>query len=410
MVNIPIRDIALTGTPSSDSSIVFDDGQMKRGTVASMADAVRPVASQAESQAGADNVKTMTALRVKQSISSEIGVSIASKAQGDTADSAVQPGDLGDLALKDKADVPGDLNVTGTPDGSKFLRDDGSWQSITGGGDMLAANNLGDVDSASTSRGNLQVGIKGHLYGLTLSTAGSSSSFGIAAGEATGDAGLILMTLASAYTKTTSAWAVGTGNGSLDTGTIANTTWYHVYLIKRVDTGVVDVLISTSATSPTMPTNYTISRRIGAMKTNGSAQWTKFVQDGDRFTWDARVADVAATNPGTSAVTRQLSVPLGVRVLAHVAVAIVAATQADIAAGVLLSDLSVSDETPGSSGGRFSTLGFTSLATATNFQYGSNTSVMTNTSSQIRSRLQISAAGTVLYIGTIGWDDRRGRD
>jgi hypothetical protein len=75
----------------------------------------------------------------------------ATAAQGATADSAVQPGDLGGLALKDKANVPGDLNVTGTPDGSKFLRDDGSWQSIPGGGDLLSSNNLGDVANAAAS-------------------------------------------------------------------------------------------------------------------------------------------------------------------------------------------------------------------------------------------------------------------
>ena len=45
------------------------------------------------------------------------------------------------------------------------------------------------------------------------------------------------MTLAAAISKTTSAWAVGTGNGALDTGTIANSTWYHVYVIERTDTG-----------------------------------------------------------------------------------------------------------------------------------------------------------------------------
>ena len=48
---------------------------------------------------------------------------------------------------------------------------------------------------------------------------------------------------------------------------------------------------------------------LGSMKTNGSAQWTKFIQDGDLFQWDAGVQDVAATNPGTSAVTRTLTVP-----------------------------------------------------------------------------------------------------
>ena len=60
--------------------------------------------------------------------------------------------------------------------------------------------------------------LAGVLYGLTLSAAGSSASFGIAAGAASG------MVLGSAYTKTTSSWAVGSGNGALDTGAIANNT------------------------------------------------------------------------------------------------------------------------------------------------------------------------------------------
>jgi hypothetical protein len=59
---------------------------------------------------------------------------------------------------------------------------------------------------------------------------------------------------------------LGTAAGALDTGAIANSTWYHVWLIERVDTGVVDVLFSLSATAPTMPANYTRKRRIGSMK------------------------------------------------------------------------------------------------------------------------------------------------
>lgn len=76
MANIPIRDMTQTGTPSGTSLIVFDDGVMKKGTVASMADAVRPVASQSEAQAGADNAKVMTPLRVKESIAAESGVTL----------------------------------------------------------------------------------------------------------------------------------------------------------------------------------------------------------------------------------------------------------------------------------------------------------------------------------------------
>jgi hypothetical protein len=42
------------------------------------------------------------------------------------------------------------LAITGTPDGSKFLRDDGSWQSIPGGGDALTSNPLSQF-AATTS-------------------------------------------------------------------------------------------------------------------------------------------------------------------------------------------------------------------------------------------------------------------
>lgn len=112
------------------------------------------------------------------------------------------------------------------------------------------------------------VPLRSYLAGLTLSTAGSSATFGIAAGVATNSTNADMMALAFAYTKTASAWALGTAAGSLDTGTIANA-WYHVFLIKGPDTGVVDVLTSLSVTSPTLPANYTLFRRIGSMR-NGS--------------------------------------------------------------------------------------------------------------------------------------------
>jgi hypothetical protein len=214
-----------------------------------------------------------------------------------------------------------------------------------------------------------------------------------------------MMTLGSAYTKTTSAWAVGTGNGSLDTGAIANDTTYHVYEIIRPDTGVVDILTSLSATAPTLPTNYTLFRRIGSLLTDGSAHWIKFSQKGDEFLWDTSPAlDTNATNPGTGAVTRTLSVPTGVQVNALINVGLVAGVASNIA--VLMSPLDVSNQAPAVT----SPLGNMTVTLSAVTPSFVTLNVRTNTSAQVRSRVSFSDADTILTISTFGWIDRRGRD
>src|SRR5256885_5414609 len=94
------------------------------------------------------------------------------------------------------------------------------------------------------------------LTGLTLSNNASnpSTTFAVAVGAASSDDAAIgsrvLMTLTSAFTKTTAVWAVGTGNGCLESGSVAPSTWYHVFLIQRTDTGVVELLCSRDFASP----------------------------------------------------------------------------------------------------------------------------------------------------------------
>jgi hypothetical protein len=248
---------------------------------------------------------------------------------------------------------------------------------------------------------------RGYIDGLTLSTAGSSATMSIAAGVATDSASAILMQLAASISKTTLAWAVGTGNGGLDTGVIANSTWYHFYLIRRPDTGVVDVIFSTSASAPTLPANYTQYRRIGSGRTNGSAQWTLFSQVGDEFLWDVALVDVDAQNPGTAAVTRTLTVPTGVKVRALINAGFHGGTTATNS--VTITSLDVSDQQ-----GQPITPPFTGVQTVSGVSSSALMvvphEVRTNASAQVRSRMSSSAAADRLVIITRGWIDSRGKE
>lgn len=244
--------------------------------------------------------------------------------------------------------------------------------------------------------------LRSYLSGLTLSTAGSSATFGVAAGEAADSTNVAMMRLLSAYTKTTSAWAVGSGNGSLDTGTIANSTWYHVWLIRRSDTGIVDVLVSTSATAPTMPGSgaYDQKRRIGSMLTDGSAQWVAFTQVGDRFIPSANVQETNFYNvsiPTSATLAALIGIPTGVSVLAQLRLQITGGGSAN----------SILFQSPYEASAIASTGNLTTFANAS-ANNGVEFQVLTNTSAQVR--WSSGASGGTSYLYSVGWIDRRGRD
>lgn len=242
--------------------------------------------------------------------------------------------------------------------------------------------------------------MSGHIFGLTMSTAGSSATMSIAAGEAADSTAAILMTLAASISKTTSAWAVGSGNGGIDTGAVANNTWYHFHLIRRPDTGVVDVLFSLSATAPTLPANYTQFRRIGSGRTNGSAQWVRFFQTGDRYLWDnLGTLDFNGTSSTTAALVT-LSVPTGVKVLALMNVQ---DTNAGAGTAHYISDPDVSDVAPSISAWPLGTVGAPTNGAAGRGQ----AECTTNTSAQVRQRN--TRSDSTISIATIGWVDARGR-
>lgn len=163
--------------------------------------------------------------------------------------------------------------------------------------------------------------IPGYLWGLTLSNNGvdATNDIDIAAGAAIDSTNAQHMRLASGLTKQLdAAWAVGTNAGMRDTGAISDATW-HLFLIKRSDTGVVDVLASLSPTAPTMPSGYDYKRRIGAI-VRSSAAVLGFVQNGDHFQWKAPTNDFSTIS--TTPTLRTCRTPTGIKALVEVTISV----------------------------------------------------------------------------------------
>lgn len=272
--------------------------------------------------------------------------------------------------------------------GDKFLFGDSS------NSDALAKGTFSDVVNLSTFRNAID--------GFQGSTAGASTTLTIGAGQCADSTNTLYLTLASSIAKTTASWVVGAGGG-LDTGSIANNTTYHFYAIRRPDTGVVDVVFSTNASTPTLPTNYTQFRRIFSWITNGSGQWRTIIQRGDNFKYSIPlISTLNTTNPGTAAITATLDTPVGVVTDADVTYLIRNTT---VNTYGLISSLDMTDSAPDGTS-LFNGVGATTDGSGT-----ANTfTVKTNTSAQVRARHSASDANTIARLVTNGWIDTRGQE
>lgn len=282
-----------------------------------------------------------------------------------------------------------------------------------GGGGTVTSVSPGAGTATSNIGGTTPITTSGTVYadasyftaymgGLTLSndTNTPNTIIDIAAGSAVSDDSTVMMKLA-AFTKTTGGWSLGTAGGCLDTGAVGNNTWYHIFLIERTDTGVVDVLCSTSASAPSFPTNYTKKRRIGSIKTNGAAAIVSFIQNGSTFLLGQDILDINTSTLGTTAALQTLaSVPLGVKV-----VPICRYTVGNTGASVLITSPDEKDELPTTTTPISAVPGFDQLdITLTAGDQNSTCPFLsTNTSQQVRARA--SAASTTLSIVTRGWSE-----
>lgn len=113
-------------------------------------------------------------------------------------------------------------------------------------------------------------------------------------------ADLVVASTTANLTAITSAYSVSinagtTGANGLDTGALANNTFYHAYAIHDGSTWA--GLLSTSATAPTMPGAYTYKVRLGAVKTGGSATFLRTIQRGKKTIYQVIAASTTANLP-----------------------------------------------------------------------------------------------------------------
>ena len=238
---------------------------------------------------------------------------------------------------------------------------------------------------------------RGHLNGLVASNAADTANdVTIGTGECRDSTNVEDMVLASAITKRIdAAWTVGNNVGGMDTGSVA-ANFYHMWLIKRIDTGVVDALFSLSATAPTMPANYTIKRRICSFYRGASI--VNWFQQGDEFWLNTPILDVNGGTVGTSATLLSLSTPGGgVRTTAMFSAWVNKSPAASF--NFLFSCPDCADTDP---------TAVYDLSVPSPTTYGEGTyQIRTNTSGQVRGRSTV--AGCLVYITTKGFIDTRGR-
>lgn len=469
MAIIRINELPLENSPTPSEFLAIDGATTRKSTIQTVVDSGSPIASQALAEAGSDNNARMTPLSTKQaidfnsvplartvtagsglsgggSLSANISIALSASSLSSLAlaNTAVQPsrqiiagtGISGGGALS--ADVTLNLSAatqtslglanTAIQDGSNALIPNGgtlgqvlvknsNTNRDTGWATVAAATAVSYSSQSLTAAQQLQARINissalfGHIYGMTLSNNATDlvNDIDISVGEcASTESSPVLMVLPSILTKRLDAsWAVGSGNGGRDTGAISDGTW-HVWVIQRSDTGVVDALFSLSATSPTMPTSYDRKRRVGSViRSSGSIR--PFIQNNDYFEHATRISDVSATDPGTAAVTRALTVPTGISVFAcGKAVIVITSSSGSNTRFLLLTSLSQPDADPATVGGTVA-ISTPAVPSATLHRAQGDFMTQTNTIGQIRSRMNISESVLNIQIITTGWIDFRGR-
>lgn len=304
--------------------------------------------------------------------------------------------------------------------GNLLLTEDTAASTAANQGGLYAGVNVGATElfmrgesdgtaTLITSNGMtaLNAGKQGYIGGLTLSNdTDTDHDINVTAGECMDSTNAQLLVLGSEMTKQIDAtWAAGDDAGGLFSGTVTTDTWYHFFIIQKDSDGSIDAGFDTSVLAANIPSGYTKYRRVGSVLTNGSSNIDAFTQHGDEFLWNTPVSDSHQDNPGTSAQTVTLSTPGGVKTIALITFHI-SNTGGSTNINGIVTALDQADTAPSST---VFTVRSLNPATSDDQSANGNVQIRTNTSSQIRTRIDGTGTNVDVDVSTRGWIDTRGR-
>ena len=210
-------------------------------------------------------------------------------------------------------------NVDHNSPASGTLRDDiTNWDVIFDGQMIIDATDVAlvtvqqDIVETNERIDALPKGLRGDVYGLIVSNSlvDAANDIVVSSGYAVSDhpTAPVVMQLASSITKRLDAtWAVGTDAGGRDSAQSLADGWWHVFLIHNPTSNITDVLLSTSASSPTLPTGYTHKALI--MSVPRSTSLVAFTMIDDIVTLNTLVTSRNSTSSATDALVSTYTPP-----------------------------------------------------------------------------------------------------
>jgi len=149
------------------------------------------------------------------------------------------------------------LDVIGSTQGSLMYRGATAWTPLTPG---TAGQFLQTAGTAANPSWVTVPNVAAQFSGLVITTVGGGVTATLTANSALLNNGTIWQ---SVFSPSLTISTATNGANGLDTGAVANSNWYSVWIIYNPTTSTTAGLLSLSATTPTLPSGYTFKVRAG---------------------------------------------------------------------------------------------------------------------------------------------------